>query len=309
MRVHPIPRAAGGMIGEAVGRQRRPEVATGLTERGAVLFSPQRTRWLSLLPTALLAASALTALTLTGFDGLYGQDSFAYFHYATGPLRHTLLPLPPFFWPPGYPLLVALLSIVVGIVPLAGQIASIAAGAAVPGFTVLLAREMAKDDRATATRPSWQFLPLVAGLIVAVTGQLLQSSLVVMADTLGLALATAGAWAFVRYRRTGKARWLAISAAAFAGAIITRWIYGLVALPFALWSLVLLAGRPRRVALRHGAGAAAAAAVILGPVMVPAAAGLIAGGNLPFAGDLQVYSWSPVNAFRRVFVTGDGELS
>jgi len=132
---------------------------------------------------------------------------------------------------------------------------------------------------------------------------------VVMADTLGLALATAGAWAFVRYRRTGKARWLAISAAAFAGAIITRWIYGLVALPFALWSLVLLAGRPRRVALRHGAGAAAAAAVILGPVMLPAAAGLIAGGNLPFAGDLQVYSWSPVNAFRRVFVTGDGELS
>ena len=130
-----------------------------------------------------------------------------------------------------------------------------------------------------------------------------------MADTLGLALATAGAWAFVRYRRTGKARWLAISAAAFAGAIITRWIYGLVALPFALWSLVLLAGRPRPVALRHGAGAAAAAALILGPVMLPAAAGLIAGGNLPFAGDLQVYSWSPVNAFRRVFVTGDGELS
>jgi 4-amino-4-deoxy-L-arabinose transferase-like glycosyltransferase len=297
------------MIGEAIGRQRRPEVATGLTERGAVLFPPHRYRWLSLLPSALLAASALTALTLTGFDGLYGQDSFAYFHYATGPLRHTLLPLPPFFWPPGYPLLVALLSIVVGIVPLAGQIASIAAGASVPGFTVLLAREVTKDHRPTASRPSWQIVPLVAGLVVAVTGQLLQSSLVVMADTLGLATATAGAWAFVRYRRTGEARWLAISAAAFAWAIISRWIYGLVALPFAVWSLVLLARRPRRTAILHGAGAAAVAAIILGPVLVPAIAGLIAGGNAPFAGDLQVYSWSPINALRRTFTTGDGQLS
>ncbi len=297
------------MIGEAVGRQRRPEVGTGLTERGTVLFSPHPYRWLSLLPSALLGASALTALILNSFDGLYGQDSFAYFHYATGPLRHTLLPLPPFFWPPGYPLMVALVSIVVGTVPLAGQIASIAAGAAVPGFAVLLAREMGKDDDTKAKTLQWPFVPLVAGLIIAVTGQLLQSSLVVMADTVGLATATAGAWAFVRYRRTGEALWLAISAGAFAWAIITRWIYGLVALPFAFWSLVLLTRRPRRIALLHGAGAAAIASVILGPVLVPAVAGLIAGGNAPFAGDLQVYSWSPVNALRRAFTTGDGELS
>ena len=300
------------MIGEAIRGQPRVGRVDAVPAGGAIFFSPKRLCWLSLLPTVLLALAALVVLAWTRFDGLYGQDSFAYFHYATGPLRQGLLhrqPPPPFFWPPGYPLLVAAMSVLVGIIPLAGQIVSVAAGAAVPAFTVLLAAEMGKSDHPMATNPRWQLVPLVAGLIVAVTGQLLQSSLVVMADTLGLALATAGAWAFVRYRRTGKARWLAISAAAFAGAIITRWIYGLVALPFALWSPVLLAGRPRRVALRHGAGAAAAAALILGPVMVPAAAGLIAGGNLPFAGDLQVYSWSPVNAFRRVFVTGDGELS
>lgn len=300
------------MIGEAVRTQSGLGLVAPLSERGTVLFSPHRFRWLLTLPAVLVAASAIVALALTRFDGLYGQDSFAYFHYATGPLRQAvghLQPVPPFFWPPGYPLMVALLSVVVGIVPLAGQMVSITAGAAVAGFTVLLAREMGKDDRRSATQQHWQLVPLVAGLVVAVTGQLLQSSLVVMADTLGLAAATAGAWALGRYRRTGEARWLALSAATFAWAIITRWIYGLVAIPFALSALVLLARRPRRLAFLHAAAAAAVAAVILGPVLVPAIAGLVAGGNAPFAGDLQVYSWSPLNALRRVFTTGDGRLS
>jgi 4-amino-4-deoxy-L-arabinose transferase-like glycosyltransferase len=258
-----------------------------------------------------VAVFALAALALTGFDGLYGQDSFAYFHYATGPLRESLLhlqPPPPFFWPPGYPLLVALLSAMVGVVPLTGQLVSIAGGAAVPGFTVLLAREMGRPDRTTGMNLPWRSVPLIAGLVVAATGQLLQSSIVVMSDTLGLAAATAGAWAIARYRRTGEARWLAISAGAFAWAIDTRWIYGLVALPFAGWALALLARRPRRTALRHAAAAGAVAAVILGPTLVAAIAGLIAGGNAPFAGDLQVYSWSPLNALRHVFTTGDGQL-
>src|SRR6266851_470387 len=130
-----------------------------------------------------------------------------------------------------------------------------------------------------------------------------------MADTLGLAAATAGAWALARYRRTGAAGWLLLSAVAFAWAILTRWIYGLVALPFAIWGLMLLWRRPRRIALVHGAGAAAVGIVVLAPTVVPAVLGLIGGGNAPFAGDLQVYSWSPLNALRATFTTGDGQLS
>ena len=300
------------MIDQAVRAQPRTGPVAALTERGAIFFSPERFRLLPILPAALMTVPAVVVLALTRFDGLYGQDSFAYFQYATGPLRQSLLqlhPAPPFFWPPGYPLLVALASIVVGIVPLAGQIVSLASGVAVPGFTVLLAAEIAKDDRRSAANRHRLLVPLVAGLIVAATGQLLQSSLVVMADTLGLAAATAGAWALLRYRRSGEPVWLAIAAGAFAWATITRWIYGLVAVPFAAASLILLARRPRRMALRHGVGAAAVAAIILGPVLVPAIAGLVAGGNAAFAGDLQVYSWSPLNALRRVFTTGDGMLS
>ena len=275
--------------------------------------SRQMAQWLLLGPAVLLAGSALAVVAFTRFDGLYGQDSFAYFHYATGPLgqalAHGQLP-PPFFWPPGYPLLVAAMSGIVGVAPIAGQIVSIAAGAAVPAFTMLLARELGTDEGAgwPPARHRWLPASLVAGLIVAVTGQLFQSSLVVMADTLGLAAATAGAWALARYRRTGTARWLLLSALAFAWAIITRWIYGLVALPIAIWALMLLWRRPRRTALLHGAGAVAVGIVVLAPTVVPAVIGLIGGGNAPFAGDLQVYAWSPLNALHATFTTGDGQL-
>ena len=271
-------------------------------------------RWLPLGPVILLAGAGIAVLALTRFDGLYGQDSFAYFHYATGPLRQALtrgqLP-PPFFWPPGYPVLVAAMSGIVGVAPIAGQIVSLAAGAAVPAFTILLARELGTDTRAGAPVADHRWLPvsLLAGLIVAVTGQLLQSSLVVMADTLGLAAATAGVWALARYRRTGAARWLLLCASAFAWAILTRWIYGLVAVPIAIWGLMLLRRRPRRIALLHGAGAAMVGIAVLAPTVVPAILGLIGGGNAPFAGDLQVYSWSPLNALQATFTTGDGQLA
>jgi 4-amino-4-deoxy-L-arabinose transferase-like glycosyltransferase len=270
--------------------------------------------WLPLGPVILLAGAAVVTLALTGFDGLYGQDSFAYFHYATGPLRQALahgqLP-PPFFWPPGYPLLVAAMSDVVGVAPIAGQIVSVAAGAAAPAFTILLARELGTDEGARwpLARHRWLPVSLLAGLIVAVTGQLLQSSLVVMADTLGLAAATAGAWALARYRRTGAVRWLLLSALGFGWAILTRWIYGLVAVPFTIWALMLLWRRPRRIALLHGAGAVVVGIVVLAPTVVPAVIGLIGGGEAPFAGDLQVYAWNPLNALRASFTTGDGQLS
>src|SRR5205085_6120857 len=103
-----------------------------------------------------------------------------------------LVPLEPFFWPPGYPLLVALASFVLGPSPLAGQLVSLLMGALGPVFTALLVREIWPDDIPLA---------VLAGALVALCGQLWQSSIVVMADTTGLALATCGAWSLARYAR------------------------------------------------------------------------------------------------------------
>ncbi|NJN55780.1 MAG: hypothetical protein HC804_14165 [Anaerolineae bacterium] len=47
-------------------------------------------RWIPLFLFLFSLAVRFTAIWLTHFDGLYGQDSFAYFHYALD-LRQALL--------------------------------------------------------------------------------------------------------------------------------------------------------------------------------------------------------------------------
>lgn len=215
-------------------------------------------------------------------------------------MRRSLLELelpPPFFWPPGYPLLVAVASLALGPVPLAGQLVSLTAGALTPVFTALLAREVWPEDRAA---------PVVAGLLAAFTGQLWQSSVVVMADVLGLAAASAGVWALARYGRRGDLRWLLVAAGLLAGATMTRWIYGIVAVPCAVYALLVACRHRGRVALTHAAAASGVAAVILAPVLVAA---LDPSREAQFAGNFEVYEWNPLRIFDREFATADGTLS
>jgi hypothetical protein len=110
-------------------------------------------------------------------------------------------------------------------------------GVLVPALTVLLIHQLWPDDLSHA---------LLSGALVAVCGQLWQSSVVVMSDTTGLALATLSAVALVRYAKTGHALWLLLASAAIAYATLTRWIYGLVAVPFAIYALIVLLEAIRR---------------------------------------------------------------
>ncbi len=266
-------------------------------------------KWLS-RPAALILLGLLVWLPVGGlialgrFDGLYGQDSFAYYDYAIGPLRASLLagqPLPPFFWPPGYPLLVTLASFGVGLTPVAGQVVSLMAGGLVPILTALLVREVwsANDERDSMT------IAWIAGLMTALTGQLWQSSAVVMSDSTGLAAATLGMWAVARYGRRARPAWLLLGVGALAWAVLTRWIYGLVALPalgFALW---VMARRGLPALLQHGVAAALVGSLVLSPILFS----LASRTQGSFTGDLEVYSWSPLNAMRREFATLDGNLS
>jgi 4-amino-4-deoxy-L-arabinose transferase-like glycosyltransferase len=251
----------------------------------------------------LLVLGPVAALVGLGhFDGLSSQDSYAYFDYAVGPLRQAVLagqlvPPPAFFWPPGYPMVVALGSLAIG--PAAGQLTSLVMGALVPVLTSLLARELVPDEPVVA---------LLAGVVAAVCGQLWQSSAVVMSDTTSLALATLGAYGVARYRRRDEAVWLALAGVALGFATITRWIYGLVAVVCSLYAMVWL-GRPGR----RGRFVAAAAGALLGGLLVawvlaPAVAHGLDGA--PFLGTLETYggdTWSLANMARREFsTTGHG---
>lgn len=268
-----------------------------------------------LLGLSLLVIIPLAILILTtGFDGLYGQDPYAYYKYAVGPLRANLLGIrswPPFFWPPGYPVLVALLSFITGVRPLAGQLVSLLAGALVPPLTALLAREV--WPQAT---PKW-LVPAVAGLLVALMPQLWQSSSVVMADTTALAAVTLGVWALARYGghidrgSDSQFVWLAIAAASISFAVLTRWAYALVAIPCTLYALWSLARQDRLKAISHAVGAGVLTMVVLWPLLPSLSGTIFSSQNTTsaFVGNFDVYSWHPAAAFRRVHTSPDGILS
>lgn len=257
-------------------------------------------RSLLAVPGLLVVVPVAVLVAARRFDGLYGQDAYAYFDYAVGPLREALLRAqvvpPAFFWPPGYPALVALVSLLLGPTTLAAALVSLMLGAAVPIATALLAGEL---------WPGRRRLMLLAGGLTAVSGQLWQSSAVIMSDTTGLALATVGVWASVAYGRRGTARWLLLAAAALGWATITRWIYGLVALVCVVYVLPwLLRGGPRRLV------AHALPAFLLGLGLLAWVGGPVlatpAGQTPPFIGTLETYgadTWSAANLLHREFHT------
>src|SRR6185312_2145905 len=124
-----------------------------------------------------LVIAAVTRLAFP-FDGLFGQDAFAYFRFARAIGPHLIhgAPLPPLFWPRGYPAAVAAFLPLTGGGPFAGQLVSALACAWTAAATFLLVREL--DGGRGAADP---IASIVAGLCVAASGVVLRESQVVMA--------------------------------------------------------------------------------------------------------------------------------
>lgn len=265
-------------------------------------------RWLPFWLFLIALLVRLVAAWLTRFDGLYGQDPYAYFNYAVE-LRHALAAgqaPPPFFWPLGYPLLVAAVMTLVGEQPLAGQWVSMVTGALIAPLVYLLAQEARPGNETNFGHLGGLF----AGLMTAVAGQLLLSSLSVMADAAALFWATLSAWAMLRYgRRDLRLPWLALAAATLAFAVLTRWVYGLLVIPWGLsawlaWRETTKPGSPLpwRPMLTAGSVAVVIGLFILGAHF----AADLGRGGVSYAGDLEVYTWNPANAFKRVVHNPDG---
>ncbi len=171
------------------------------------------------------------------FDGLYGQDPYAYLQQGltiAQNLPHGQPPPDDFFWPNGYPLLIAFFSLVAGKTALAGQIAALCCGMLLSPLLYLLCRDLLAP-------PKHHQAGLLAGLIIAVSGQSILSSLVVMADMPALFWATLAAWCVVRALKSKQdnippaphpfrsaALYFLAAGATLAMAIITRWIYMLI---------------------------------------------------------------------------------
>ncbi len=230
------------------------------------------------------------------FDGLYGQDAFAYFRFARaiGPHLFAGAPLPDLFWPRGYPAAVAALLPLTGGSPLAGQIVSALACAWTASATFLLVKELDRlrgaDGDPTAA--------MVAGLVVAASGVVLRSSQVVMADGLAMALSATALWCAARFLRARRGPWLVACTVAIAWGAVTRWQVGLIAIPIG----ASLAAAPRPAPARTGWIWWVLAALAGLAVLVPQ---LAAARAVPYslAHHEWLQRWNPLNALRRNFTT------
>ena len=230
------------------------------------------------------------------FDGLYGQDPYAYYSYGQQ-VREAVarLQLPGmFFWPLGYPALVALGFTLTGEQPFGPQWVSLIAGAMVSVLAFLIAAEVARQTRQSARFA--RVAGLVAWAVTAVCGQLIQSSMVIMADAPGLMWATLSAWSLLVYGRARRSRWIVLSAFALSWATMTRWQYGSLALP---WALYVIFNRP--FVFRHAALAVAVGIVTFSPQIAHTLQ-----NPDPLVAHEWLQGWSVSNALLRDFVTADG---
>ena len=265
-------------------------------------------RWpyLSVLPfAAALLVAAITRL-LYPFDGLYGQDAFAYFRFARSVWPHLRwgAPLADLYWPRGFPAAVALLLPVFNGRPGAGQMVNTLACAYAAGATCALVRAVTMfTPQRVAAIPA----ALVAGMAVALSGAVLRSSQVVMADALGLALSAATMLCAVRYAQGGRGHWLVACAFALAWGTVTRWMVGLLALPVALYLLlesraVHAAPRSRRSTVLWFVVATTVALCILIPQIIVAHA-----APMSLEKHEWLQQWSLRNVFQRSFHTPEGQ--
>lgn len=262
----------------------------------------------------IAAGIRLATILFWQFDGLYGQDPYAYYHQAIAISQNLPRGLPPpanFFWPNGYPLLAALPMLLAGPTPLAGQAVSWLWGSILPPLLYFLAVALFGDrpgekNSYLTTRSQWA--GLFAGLIVAVAGQPVLSSVVIMADMPALGWAALSAWLVAypasRLNRgqsispTRLALFITAAGMALGLAVTTRWIYGLVAPALAAFTLFHLDYPKKRWGL---------AALLLAVALAMMLPQLWLSLNKP-AGLLHSWllGWRPANFFRRSFNTIDG---
>jgi len=256
----------------------------------------------------------LAAAIFWQFDGLYGQDPFAYLQQGLALADNLPRGRPPpadFFWPNGYPLLIAFFTLFAGKTALAGQLVALLCGSLLPALAYLLAvelfvdapgAELKKDSTLTTRR---ERAGLLAGLMIAVAGQPILSSVVVMADMPALFWATLAAWLTVRAtnaRQTGGSTALLFLAAgaSLALAIITRWLYGLLVPALGCYTIYKVYQHKQRWWLPLFA--AVGGVVILAPQLwlsLNKPSGLLHSWLL---------GWNPANFFLREFENIDGHF-
>ncbi|MBI5929784.1 MAG: phospholipid carrier-dependent glycosyltransferase [Chloroflexi bacterium] len=287
----------------------------------SIAYVAQNQRFQSILLIAVIFLSALgVRLRLRDafeFDGLYGQDAFAYFEYGheVRDAVHDFRAPGPMYWPLGFPILLAAGFAIGGENEQVAQGLVLVLSALIPVLIYGFMRDGLPLMRWSKKKA--RLAGMTSALILIFSGQLLQSSVVVMADVPALFWATLSLWALGRYFRKSDHKqrhgWIALAAFALAMATITRWLYGVLAVPYALSCLVWWRGQnkdrqilalPRRNSgkyWRDGVLAVVVGVLILLPQFLHSRSNPVSVIDHAWLRD-----WNIENAFKKDFVTPDG---
>ncbi|MCI0711447.1 MAG: phospholipid carrier-dependent glycosyltransferase [Chloroflexi bacterium] len=248
------------------------------------------------------AAIRLHILSGIAFDGLYGQDAYAYFQYGQDVYDSLAVLHAPgqMYWPLGFPIVIAVGFLAGDISAESAQVITIVCSALASSFMFLLVNGLSKQL-------DWKRLDaavtgIVAALLLMFSAQFLQSSVVVMSDAPAVMWAILSAWSLVEYvhhlDQSTAYRWLLLTSFALGMAGITRWIYFLLALP---WALYVLPDWGWRIRWRDGLIAVFPAGFIL-------LLQLLHSSSTPdaFYTHDWLQDWNIAHAAQRDFVNADG---
>ncbi len=204
----------------------------------------------------LLLSSTLWFLYLLmrfPFDGLYGQDSYAYYYQAVEIWRKmsgASVPSWPFaglglyHWPVGYHLQVIAGFLLSGESPVGGRLMTLIMAGVVPALVFLLATSVLP----LANAPQKTLAGLVSGLVVLFTGIFGRTSLALMSDVPSLFWSLLSVLALVRALphsnrdavSKSRWRWALLGGFALGMAVLLRYASILLALPLLLYALFWL---------------------------------------------------------------------
>jgi len=243
------------------------------------------------------------------FDGLYGQDAYAYLEFSKKFYEAlTQFQIPPnFYWPVGFYLFTSVITIfTAGNVDLAGLLISLNSGALCAGFVYLLAYEIVQNLK----EPERNKLAFYAGLITALSPILVKQSIVIMSDSLGLMFAVWGMWQFVKYFNTGKLKNIISAFIMFSFAFMTRYAFALLAVPVLAYLIYNIAVQK---SLRIKYIKDSLIAFVIGLVVfAPQLYYLFTHGVSYFQYEgthgTWAASWSFLNFFKKDFMTFDGTM-
>ena len=229
------------------------------------------------LAVGLFVVSALLrigAIWFWDFDGLYGQDAYAYYENA----KVLYIAFPDFeqalkeYWPVGtahpigYSGVMAISFAFTGVTPLSGQLISLLAGSLLAPLLFLLAvKLLALEGRneSESLKPA-----LMAGLISSVSGVLVRSSIAVMSDALGLSLAVLAVWLALEYGQKRRLLIIMSLAAVTSMMMMVRFVYAAVALTILLYLYSLIRRGQKVLPLHISLGLAFVIIILLPQLLV-----------------------------------------